>query len=202
MVSAMMNATAPITGGISWLPMLAVASTPPANAGLGPKRFISGMVNCPVVTTLATPEPVMVPISAEENTETLAGPPTRWPEQAHGEIGEQADHAGLLEEGAEQDEQIDVGCRHVGRRAVKTFGTERQLVDDLVKAVAAVGQVARQVFAEQAIGKKQRADDRQGDAHHPSRRLEDQDDQHHADDHVGLGQLSGALDQVGLETHW
>lgn len=120
-------------------------------------------------------------------------------EQAHGEIGEQADHAGLLEEGAEQDEQIDVGGRYVGRRAVETFGTERQLVDDLVEAVAAVGQVARQVFAEQAIGKKQRADDRQGDAHHPSRRLEDQDDQHHADDHVGLGQLSGALDQVALE---
>ncbi|MNN33406.1 hypothetical protein D3C81_1471660 [compost metagenome] len=37
------------------------------------------MVNCPVVTTFATPEPVMVPISAEENTETLAGPPLRWP---------------------------------------------------------------------------------------------------------------------------
>ncbi|MNW07099.1 hypothetical protein D3C71_2036380 [compost metagenome] len=34
MVSAMMKATAPITGGISWLPMLAVASTPPAKAGL------------------------------------------------------------------------------------------------------------------------------------------------------------------------
>ncbi|MNP50179.1 hypothetical protein D3C76_1444280 [compost metagenome] len=28
---------------------------------------------------MATPEPVMVPISAEENTETLAGPPLRWP---------------------------------------------------------------------------------------------------------------------------
>jgi hypothetical protein len=26
----MMKATAPITGGINWLPMLAVASTPPA----------------------------------------------------------------------------------------------------------------------------------------------------------------------------
>ncbi|MNR46745.1 hypothetical protein D3C85_1657510 [compost metagenome] len=32
MVSAMMKATAPITGGIIWLPMLEVASTPPANA--------------------------------------------------------------------------------------------------------------------------------------------------------------------------
>ena len=31
-VSAMMNATAPITGGMICPPMLAVASTPPANA--------------------------------------------------------------------------------------------------------------------------------------------------------------------------
>jgi len=30
-VSAMMNATAPITGGMIWPPMLAVASTAPAN---------------------------------------------------------------------------------------------------------------------------------------------------------------------------
>ena len=37
------------------------------------------MVNWPVVTTLATPEPVMVPISAEDATETLAGPPVLWP---------------------------------------------------------------------------------------------------------------------------
>src|SRR3990167_8425654 len=34
MVSAMMNATAPMIGGMIWLPMLEVASTPPANAGL------------------------------------------------------------------------------------------------------------------------------------------------------------------------
>ncbi|MNW17136.1 hypothetical protein D3C71_2162150 [compost metagenome] len=34
MVSAMMKATAPMIGGMIWLPMLEVASTPPANAGL------------------------------------------------------------------------------------------------------------------------------------------------------------------------
>jgi hypothetical protein len=37
------------------------------------------MVNCPVVTTLATPEPLMVPISPELTTDTLAGPPRVWP---------------------------------------------------------------------------------------------------------------------------
>ena len=34
MVSAMMKATAPITGGMICPPMLDVASTPPAKAGL------------------------------------------------------------------------------------------------------------------------------------------------------------------------
>ncbi len=37
------------------------------------------MVNWPVVTTLATPEPLTVPISAEEITATFAGPPLVWP---------------------------------------------------------------------------------------------------------------------------
>ena len=37
------------------------------------------MVNWPVVTTLATPEPLIVPIRPDEITETLAGPPRVWP---------------------------------------------------------------------------------------------------------------------------
>ncbi|MCY1430639.1 hypothetical protein D9M71_465900 [compost metagenome] len=32
-----------------------------------------------MVTTLAIPEPVMVPINADEATATLAGPPNLWP---------------------------------------------------------------------------------------------------------------------------
>ena len=78
-VSAMMKATAPMTGGIICPPMLDVASTPPANDGEYPKRFIKGMVNCPVVTTFATPEPLIVPISPELMTDTLAGPPRVCP---------------------------------------------------------------------------------------------------------------------------
>ncbi len=75
MVSAMMKATAPITGGMICPPMDEVASTPPANAPVKPERFIRGIVNWPDATTLATPEPETVPISAEEATQTLPGPP-------------------------------------------------------------------------------------------------------------------------------
>ena len=75
----MMKATAPITGGMICPPIEAVASTPPAKAARKPKRFISGMVNCPVVTTLATPEPEIVPISAEAMTADLGRPAAPWP---------------------------------------------------------------------------------------------------------------------------
>jgi hypothetical protein len=75
----MMKATAPMTGGMIWPPIDEVASTPPAKAGEKPKRFISGMVNWPLATTLATPEPEIVPISAEDRTQTWAGPPRAWP---------------------------------------------------------------------------------------------------------------------------
>ena len=37
------------------------------------------MVNWPTVTTLAMPEPLIVPIMPEAMTDTLAGPPRAWP---------------------------------------------------------------------------------------------------------------------------
>ncbi len=75
----MMKATAPITGGMICPPIDEVASTPPAKAARKPKRFISGMVNCPDATTLATPDPEIVPISADDSTQTCAGPPRHVP---------------------------------------------------------------------------------------------------------------------------
>src|SRR3546814_11204206 len=75
----MMKATAPITGGMIWPPIDEVASTPPAKAERKPNRFIKGMVNWPLATTLATPEPEIVPISADDITQTCAGPPRQEP---------------------------------------------------------------------------------------------------------------------------
>src|SRR5690606_28280072 len=121
------------------------------------------------------------------------------PEQAHGEVGEQLDHPGLLEERAEQDEEKNVGRRDVGRRAIQAFGTERQLVDDLVQVITAVREITRQVFTEQAVGQEQPADDRQGNAHDASRGFEYQHDKRQANHHVGGGHVAGTLDQVSLE---
>ncbi len=75
----MMNATAPMTGGMICPPMEAVASTAPANSGLKPVRFMSGMVKAPVVTTLAIADPLTIPRRQEEKTATFAGPPLVCP---------------------------------------------------------------------------------------------------------------------------
>ena len=74
-VSAMMKATAPMTGGMICPPMEAVASTAPANSARNPVRFMRGMVKAPVVTTLAMAEPFTVPRRALEKMATFAGPP-------------------------------------------------------------------------------------------------------------------------------
>ena len=58
----MTKAPAPMIGGISWPPVEAAASTPAANFGGKPARFISGMVMTPVEAVLATAEPEIVPV--------------------------------------------------------------------------------------------------------------------------------------------
>ena len=66
-------------GGINWPPVEADASTPAANWGLKPLDVISGMVITPVEAVLATAEPEIVPVSADETTATSAAPPRKRP---------------------------------------------------------------------------------------------------------------------------
>ena len=78
----MINAAAPMMGGMICPPVEVAASTAPANSLENPSRFIIGMVNTPSVTVLATEDPEMVPNKAEDNTETFAGPPAVHPAMA------------------------------------------------------------------------------------------------------------------------
>ena len=75
----MMNAAAPMTGGIICPPVDATASTAPAKCGSYPTLFMRGIVNMPVVQTFATDEPETVPIRPELTTATFAGPPVDQP---------------------------------------------------------------------------------------------------------------------------
>ena len=66
-------------GGVSWPLVDDATSTAPAFSGGKPTRFMSGIVNVPVVTTLAIDEPEMRPVMPEDTTAALAGPPRRCP---------------------------------------------------------------------------------------------------------------------------
>ena len=74
-ISAIINAPAPIIGGISCPPVDATDSKEPASSGEYPAFFISGIVYTPVPATLATAEPETIPISPEHITAAFAGPP-------------------------------------------------------------------------------------------------------------------------------
>ena len=76
------KAPAPMMGGMSWPPVEAAASTPPAKGALNPARFIRGMVMTPVEAVLATAEPEIVPVRPEAMTATMPGPPVMRPATA------------------------------------------------------------------------------------------------------------------------
>ena len=65
------------------------------------------MVKMPVVTTLATEEPEIMPVMPEETTAAFAGPPRNWPSSEKRDLDEVVAGAGLLQQRAEQHEQED-----------------------------------------------------------------------------------------------
>ena len=75
MILTSRNAAVPMMGGVMEPPEDAVASTAPATLALNPDFFMAGMVMGPVVNTLDTAEPLIMPMAAELATETLAEPP-------------------------------------------------------------------------------------------------------------------------------
>ena len=71
----MRKAAAPMIGGVTDPPEDAVASMAPAVFLEKPDLIMVGMVMGPVVSTLDTADPLIMPIAAEEATETFAAPP-------------------------------------------------------------------------------------------------------------------------------
>ena len=131
----------------------------------------------------------------------LGGAALSAAEGAHGDVGEQPDHAGPLQERAEQDEQEDVGGGDGGGDGVDALGAEGHVLDHLLDRIAAMVEGRGQILAEQAIGEEEPGDDRQRRSHGAP----DQDEQHHqrgdADDEIGARQLTGAIDEVEIKLH-
>src|SRR5262249_27042939 len=74
-MSDMMNATAPITGGSIAPPLDEVASIAAARAGGTPCRIMIGMVSGPVVATSAVGAPATEPYRPLGVTDAFAAPP-------------------------------------------------------------------------------------------------------------------------------
>ena len=74
----MRKAAAPMIGGINCPPVEATASTAPATAGRYPPRRMSGILIVPVVRTLATAVPDIIPIKLLPTTAAFAGPPLEF----------------------------------------------------------------------------------------------------------------------------
>ncbi len=120
-------------------------------------------------------------------------------EQAERDVGEQLDHAGALQERAEQDEQEDVGRRDVDRHAVEAFGAERQMRDDLVEIIAAMVERRRQVLAEEPVDETRAAHQRQRRAHETPCAFENQHREQRADHEIKPGRIAVARDQVRVK---
>jgi hypothetical protein len=118
---------------------------------------------------------------------------------AERDVIEQLDHAGTLEQRAEQDEQEDEGRRNEGRRAVDAFGAEIQHVDDLLQVKATMHHEIRQAAAEQRVRNEDRADQRQFPAHDAARAFHHQQNDDDADHEVGQDRIAGSLDQVAFK---
>ena len=78
----MINAAAPMIGGIIWPFVDAATSIAPALTAVSPVSRITGMVNTPVVTTLAIEDPEMSPVIPDARIAAFAGPPRYFPTMA------------------------------------------------------------------------------------------------------------------------
>src|SRR5699024_3853116 len=81
--SIIINAAAPMIGGMICPPVEADASVPAANSGLKPAFFIIGIVNDPEATVLPTELPDTIPCSALAATAAFAVPPVNLPVKAN-----------------------------------------------------------------------------------------------------------------------
>ena len=75
----MMNAAAPIIGGISCPLTPAATSMAPAFVRVSPAFVIKGIVKVPTVTTFAVELPLTMPVSPLAMTDAFAGPPLNLP---------------------------------------------------------------------------------------------------------------------------
>ena len=198
----MMNAAAPSVGGERIAPMPEAASTPPPwslrvlrlaqdRPGDAAQRHRGGH-----------PRPGHRAQQEPRAGRGPAGPRARAPEGGEADVDEELARARVLEHGAVDREQHDVGGGHVERHAEDALEPHVGLADDAVNAVAAVADLParRDLAAEVGVGQEQQADGRQDPADRAPRGLQHEQDRGHAEDQVERVGLDRAAHEL-VEDH-
>ncbi len=129
----------------------------------------------------------------------LGGAAAVVPQQREGHLDEVVTGPGLVEQGAEQHEEEDEAGGDPQGDAEDPLGRQPLVVDQAVEAYPPVSEDARHMGPEQRIDDKHRGHDRKRRPQGAARRLQQQQDAHHADHHV-LGQgRPGPLGELGIE---
>ena len=178
----MRNAAAPITGGMICPPLDATASMAAAMWAGKPVRFISGMVIAPSTTTLATALPETVPNSADETTETLAGPPRYRPVAIKRKIGEKFIAADRVKRLAKQDERDHDAGSDVDGQTQHGVGVEIEIARDARPRGALRVENSRQKLGEFRVQNDAEGEPSERAAGNAARSFDNQDERESAED--------------------
>ncbi len=120
----------------------------------------------------------------------------RLARQRHRDVDEELAGARLLQEGAEEDEEDDVGGEHARHHPEDAVGGDEQRGAQALDAEAAMGDDLREVGAEVGVGEQAHADHGHRPAEHPPAHLQRQQNADDADQSVELVLGAGAEVQV------
>ena len=184
MNSAMMNAAAPMIGGMIWPFVDAATSMAPALTAGMPMRRMTGMVKVPVVTTLAMDEPEIMPVMPEARIAPLAGPPLYRPTMAKESARKYRPAPALSSSAPNSTKQEHETDRDADRDAENGLSGQPVIADQPVEAEPLVRDDVGHQLAEDRIDQEDGADDDQRRADRAARGLEQQHDSHAAQDRL------------------
>ena len=179
----MTKAATPITGGINWPPVEAIASVAAARSGGTPDFTIKGIVNTPTAATLATALPVIVPIRLDPTTATFWLPPVARPTSRMARSMNNFPPPMAAIDDAESDEVENESNGGLCRDAEDAARRQHQDFDELGQREAPEP-AERQQKGQPAVKQESQDDPHQnpaGGAPHPFHQQQDEDD---AEDNV------------------
>ena len=197
-------------GGPAKVSILTSALFGTASGSSAANVMVDGVINIPLMkatgfrATVAGGGPAAPPEHAARRDRALGRPAAAAAGHAERGLHDVLTDVGRLEEGAEQNEEVDVPGGDLDGNAVDPVVAEEKR-DDRVEREALVLEQPRQVGPDERIEGEQRAEDRQRPARRPPRGLDHDDDEQRPDNDItacredpgAAGQLFKGHEHVG-----